>query len=142
MKRIQGLENLCREMGSPLSVTLLAELLIKDLRHCHCSIYGVDNEDRPILLADLRLVPESLIYEPFDKRIDLHVEGQILKELPPLTYALEGECIAITGRCSMIGKVCGVDLYLHKSYTGLNDDKARQRFSIPIAALLKRANNL
>jgi hypothetical protein len=73
----------------------------------------------------------------FDQRIDLIVAGPILRnDCVPLIYRLQGEQFAISGRCSMIARVCGVDLYLQRSYTGVIGDIARQKFSIALKPLL------
>lgn len=106
---------------------------MEDLQDCVCTIYGnIDNDER-VVLAQLRLLPESLLYEPFDRRVDFCVTGPILRDdCVPLTYQLQGKEFGISGRCSMIAKVCGVDLYLQKSYTGVVGDIARQAFSLPL----------
>jgi hypothetical protein len=44
----------------------------------------------------------------------------------------------VTGRCSIIARVCGVDLYMCNNYSEQIGDTVRQRFSLSIPALLKR----
>lgn len=135
---MHGLEKLRRQQPGLLNAQKLAELLLADLRHCHCSIYGCIGDDERVLLAELDLLPDSLIYEMFDQRVDLIVAGPILRaDCVPLTYRLQGEQFAISGRCSMIARVCGVDLYLQRSYTGVVGDIARQKFAIPVKSLLQ-----
>ena len=113
-------------------------MLMDDLQDCQCYIYGCIGDDEQILLSTLSLLPETVLYEMFDQRIDFTVAGPILRnDCVPLTYRLQGSVFAITGRCSMIARVCGVDLYLQKSYTGQIGDIARQKFSLDIKALLK-----
>ena len=141
MKQLHGLENLAQSLRKPVNASQLAQALIDDLQQCECVIYGCIEDDPFIELARLQLLPETLNYEMFDQRIDLNVAGTILRDdCVPLTYRLSGKQFAITGRCSMIARVCGVDLYLHSSYTGLAGDFARQRFSFAVPALLKRVN--
>ncbi len=112
-------------------------MLLSDLRHCRCTIYGCIGDDDQIVLAELDLLPNGLEYEMFDQRIDLVVAGPILRaDCVPLTYCLQGDQFSITGRCSMIARVCGVDLYLQRSYTGVVGDIARQKFAIPVKELL------
>jgi hypothetical protein len=137
MRQINGLENLRRQHPGRLNTQKLAELLLADLCHCRCTIYGNIGDDDKIALAELDLLPDSLEYEMFDQRIDFVVAGPILRaDCVPLTYRLQGEQFSITGRCSMIPKVCGVDLYLQHSYTGIVGDIARQKFAIPVKPLL------
>jgi hypothetical protein len=143
MKQIHGLEKLCASVRRPVIASQLAQALLDDLQHCRCLIYGCIGDDEQVVLAELPLLPETLNYEMFDQRIDFNVAGPILRDdCVPLTYRLSGDKLSITGRCSMIARVCGVDLYLHGSYTGVVGDIARQRFSITLSALVKRANAL
>lgn len=121
-----------------LNAQRLAELLLTDLCQCRCSIYGTIGDDDKVLLAELELLPESLEYEMFDQRIDFIVAGPIRRnDCVPLIYRLQGELFALSGRCSMIARVCGVDLYLSRSYTGVIGDVARQKFAISLPPLLK-----
>ena len=109
MRQIHGLKQLGRLQEGYLSVDELAVLLMKDLGNCDCLIYGRQQQ----ILAKLNLIADSLFYEPFDKRIDLIVEGKIIEtHYPPLTYHLRGNDFSLSGRCSLLPQVCGVDLYL------------------------------
>ncbi len=138
MKHYHGLQNLSRRYEGMLNTQRLAELLLDDLQGCRCNIYGCIGNDDKIVLAELRLISESLVFDSFDQRIDFVVSGLILRnDCVPLTYRLQGGEFAISGRCSMIGKVCGVDLYLQASYTGIIGDIARQKFAIAVKPLLK-----
>lgn len=138
MRQIHGLEKLVEQQPGRLNAPKLAELLLTDLRECRCSIYGTICDDDKVLLAELDLLPDSLEYEMFDQRIDLIVAGPILRnDCVPLIYRLQGEQFAISGRCSMIARVCGVDLYLQRSYTSVVGDVARQKFAIPLKPLLQ-----
>ncbi len=138
MKRFHGLDKLSQSHQGMMQAQTLGKLLLNDLQQCQCHIYGGIADDDNILLAALNLVPDSLVYDAFDQRLDFVVAGPILRnDCVPLTYRLQGNQFAISGRCSMISKVCGVDLYLHGSYTGSVGDMARQYFSLPIKPLLK-----
>ncbi|MGR8929915.1 MAG: hypothetical protein ACU836_04680 [Gammaproteobacteria bacterium] len=138
MKQFHGLEKFRQTPSRIAKIADLANWLLNDLQQCQCQIYGCIGNDDKILLATLKLIPDSLNYECFDQRIDFIVAGPIVgNDCVPLTYRLQGEDFAITGRCSMIARVCGVDLYLQASYTGIIGDVARQKFSIAIKPLLK-----
>ncbi|AMK77538.1 MULTISPECIES: hypothetical protein [Methylomonas] len=138
MRQIHGLEKLVEQQPGRLNAQKLAELLLTDLRQCRCSIYGTIGDDDRVLLAELDLLADSLEYEMFDQRIDLIVAGPILRnDCVPLIYRLQGPHFAFSGRCSMIARVCGVDLYLQRSYTGVVGDVARQKFAIPLKPLLQ-----
>ncbi|MDT4288895.1 hypothetical protein RO575_04955 [Methylomonas sp. MO1] len=138
MRKIHGLEKLVEQQPARLNAQILAELLLTDLHQCRCSIYGTIGDDDRVLLAQLALLPGGIEYEMFDQRIDLVVAGPILRnDCVPLVYRLQGEQFALSGRCSMIARVCGVDLYLQRSYTGVVGDIARQKFAIPLKPLLQ-----
>lgn len=139
MKQFHGLDTLCQSHRGWLKPQDLAALLQADLQACHCRIYGCIDDDPEILLATLALLPETLNYDSFDQRLDFIVAGPIVRnDCPPLTYRLQGNDFATTGRCSMIARVCGVDLYLQNSYTAVIGDVARQKFSIAIKPLLQQ----
>ncbi|MGZ4959534.1 MAG: hypothetical protein ACXV7J_09790 [Methylomonas sp.] len=138
MRQMHGLEKLCQHHSGIPNARKLADLLLADLQQCRCRIYGCIGDDDKIVLAELSLLADSLEYEVFDRRIDLVVAGPILRaDCVPLTYELQGNVFSITGRCSMIPRVCGVDLYLQQSYTGAVGDIARQKFAIPLKELLR-----
>lgn len=137
MRQIHGLEIIHQQANGKLNPAKLADILLSDLQNCRCQIYGCIAADSAILLAELSLLPETLTYEMFDQRLDFCVAGAILRsDTVPLTYRLQGKTLGITGRCSMIPRVCGVDLYLQHSYTGRVGDIARQKFSLPLKPLL------
>jgi hypothetical protein len=138
MKQFLGLENLVTLNHGFLSSHDFARRIVDDLEDCRCLIFGCIGDDDKILLAELSLIADSLYYDMFDQRIDFVVSGTIARnDCVPLTYCLQGGEFAISGRCSMIPRVCGVDLYLQASYTGVIGDIARQKFSIAIKPLFK-----
>lgn len=137
MRQEQGLDILTYHQKRNTSAKKLSQLLLTDLKSCYCEIFGKTDGDLPILLAKLDLIPDSLYYEMFDQRIDFTVTGIISNQSVPLTYKVHGEKYSFHGRCSTILKVCGVDLYLSKSYTEKLGDNARQPFSISVKKLLK-----
>jgi len=138
MRQEQGLDKLVQQSKGILSVKVLARLLLDDLANCRCIIYGKTVDEQAVLLAELRLIKESLTYEMFDQRIDFVVSGDILNDQYfPLTYQVKGDLYGFYGRCSTIPKVCGVDLYLSKTYTEVAGDKVRQHFSIQVKKIFK-----
>ena len=140
MKQLYGLKALSRRHNACLTNKVLADLLMQDLQQCRCFIYGRIDEVS-VLLTEFVLQTDSLSYEMFDQRIDLTVVGEIIRnDCVPLTYRLQGTQFSITGRCSMIPKVCGVDLYLNSSYSGIVGDVAHQKFKIYIKEVLKKVN--
>ena len=136
MRQLHGLKALSKLHSARLTSKVLADLLMRDLQQCRCFIYGRLDET-PVLLTELVLQTDSLSYEMFDQRIELTVVGEIIRNnCVPLTYRLQGAQFSITGRCSMIPKVCGVDLYLNSSYSGIVGDVVHQKFKIYIKEAL------
>jgi len=139
MRQFHGLDQLLSNTGTN-RIEALATALQHDLQHCHCHIMGCIAE-QTVLLASLALMPDSLIYHRFEQRLDWLVEGAIVRnDCVPLTYRLQGQQFAISGRCSVLPQVCGVDLYLSSSYTCTLGDKARQGFSLSLKKLLNSAH--
>jgi len=140
MRQEHGLEVLLQQESRHLSAKILAQLLLDDLQDCCCKIYGKKTNEVPVLLAELNLIADSLYYDKFDQRIDFIVMGDIINtDYVPLIYSVDGQVFSLKGRCSMIRRVCGVDLYLNKTYTGRLGDSVRQSFSVSVKKLLKKA---
>lgn len=138
MKRLHGLESLMQNSRERLGHQILAERLQRDLRHCRCFIYG-QKDGASVLLAELDGQDDSLFYERFDQRIDLALTGEIARDdCVPLAYRLQGEHLAVTGRCSMLPKVCGVDWYIGAGYSGKVGERARLKFKIDVKEVLKK----
>ncbi|WP_031432801.1 hypothetical protein [Methylomarinum vadi] len=138
MKQLHGLESLRQNSRERLGHPILAEQLLRDLRHCRCLLYG-QREGASVLLAELDGQDDSLYYERFDQRIDLTLTGEIVRDdCVPLTYRLQGEHLVVTGRCSMLPKVCGVDWYIGAGYSGKAGERARLKFKIDVKEVLKK----
>lgn len=136
MREFHGLDKLCADQQGLLNSHKLARLLMADLAEARLLIYGKDSADNPMRLAVLTLLPETMQYENFDQRLDLVFVGEIMANATPaLSYCLQGQEFSVTGRCSTISKVCGVDFYLSRSYTGKIADVVRQPFAISVKAL-------
>lgn len=140
MRQEKGLNALIQQQAGHLSARVLSKLLLEDLEQCCCQIFGKTADDQPVLLAELKIVSDSLSYEMFDQRIEFIVAGKVINnQYVPLTYQVLGEKYSFYGRCSVIPKVCGVDLYLSKTYTEKIGDSVRQKFYVSVKKLLKEA---
>ena len=138
MRQQQGLEALTEGQRGQVSAKVLSKLLLDDLEQCCCKIFGKTASEEPVLLAELEIVSDSLFYEMFDQRIEFVVVGNIINDqYVPLTYQVAGKQYSFHGRCSGIPKVCGVDLYLSKTYTEKKGGSVRQRFFVSVKQLLK-----
>jgi hypothetical protein len=138
MRTIYWLDNFQLQNPQRLNKQKIAEILLQGLQECVCKIYGSITDDSNVLLAELTLLADSLTYDVFQQRIDFCVMGSILRnDCPPLIYHLQTANFGIKGRCSMLPKVCGVDLYLEGSYTGVVGDIARQNFALNVDQVQK-----
>jgi hypothetical protein len=139
MRSEKGLKKLTENYSGKLSVDILASLLLADLKVVTCFIFGNAENEEAVLLSKLKTAPDSLYYEAVEKRIDFMVTGQIMaNQHTPLTYQVQGDKYCFHGRCSTIPRVCGVDLYLSRSYTEKVGDIVWQRFSIEVKELFKQ----
>jgi hypothetical protein len=117
-----------------------ARLLMDDLQQASCLIYGERTDEEPVLLAELKTQAKTLTFYSglFGQRIEFMVAGTIINDqYPALKYAVNGTVLKFYGRCSTIPQVCGVDLYLDKSYTSRVGDQVQQKLTIPVGKLYR-----
>ena len=140
MRKYQNLNLLVKHSNGVENKTGFADLLVDDLKQSSCLIFGETTDEQPILLAELKTQVDSIkLYSGlFNLRIEFVVEGEIVNDqYPALTYSVKGTTFRFFGRCSTIPQVCGVDLYLDKSYTGKVGDYVKQKFTIPVNKLYR-----
>ena len=140
MRKYQNLKFLLKDHDGVVNKTIFAELLINDLKQSCCFIFGETDDEQTVLLAELKIQADSLSLENgmFNNRIAFMVEGKIVNDqYPPLTYSVNGDTFRFYGRCSIIPQICGVDLYLDKSYTKRAGDLVKQKFTIPVNKLFR-----
>ncbi len=140
MRKYQNLDLLVKSHKGVVNKTEFSNLLLDDLEQSHCFIFGETAGEQAVLLADLKIQAESLCLNSgiFHQRIEFMVEGEIKNDqYPPLTYSVNGNTCRFYGRCSTIPQICGVDLYLDKSYTKRIGDRVRQKFIIPVYKLFR-----
>jgi hypothetical protein len=138
MRKYQNLNLLVKHNNGVGNKAEFADLLVDDLNQSSCLIFGETTDEQPILLAELKTQVDSIkLYSGlFHQRIEFVVEGEIINDqYPALTYSVNGATFRFYGRCSTIPQVCGVDLYLDKSYTGKVGDCVKQKFTIPVNKL-------
>ena len=140
MREYQNLELLVKRHNGAVNKTVFGDLLINDLKHSCCLIFGETVDEQPVLLAELKIQADSFYLDSgmFHQRIEFEVEGEIVNDqYPPLTYSVNGDTFRFYGRCSTIPQICGVDLYLDKSYTEKVGDRVKQKFTIPVYKLFR-----
>ena len=140
MRKYQNLEQLVKCHNGIVNKTEFANLLVDDLKQSCCLIFGKTADEQPVLLAELKTQVDSIKFYSgmFSQRIEFVVEGEIANDqYPPLTYSVNAGISRFYGRCSTIPQICGVDLYLDKSYTEKVGDRVKQKFTIPVYKLFK-----
>ncbi len=140
MRKYKNLELLVKFHHGDVNKTVFANLLVEDLKQSCCLIFGKTADEQTVLLAELKTQVDSLIIDSgmFSQRIEFVVEGEIVNDqYPPLTYSVNAGIFQFYGRCSAIPQICGVDLYLDKSYTEKTGDYVKQKFTIPVSRLFK-----
>ncbi len=140
MRKYKNLDLLLKQHGNDVNKMQFADLLINDLKQACCLIFGETKDEQAVLLAELKIQADSLDIHTglFQHQIEFVVEGEIVNDqYPALTYRVHGNTVEFYGRCSTIPQVCGVDLYLHKSYTAKAGDMAIQKFTIPVSKLFR-----
>lgn len=140
MRKYQNLDLLVKHYSGELTKMVFAELLIDDLKESCCLIFGETIDEQSVLLAELKIQADSIYLQNgmFNQYIEFVVEGEILSDqYPPITYSVNGNTFRFYGRCSTIPQICGVDLYLHKSYTKAQGDWVIQKLTIPVNKLFR-----
>ncbi len=140
MRKYQNLKLLAKRYNGVVDKIVFADLLVDDLKQSGCFIFGETIDDQQVLLAELKTQPDSLSLNQgmFHQHIEFVVEGEIISDqYPAITYSVNAATFRFYGRCSTIPQICGVDLYLDKSYTEKVGDCVKQKFSIPVSKLFR-----
>jgi hypothetical protein len=140
MRKYQGIEGLLNDFNGDLNKNSFAALIMDDLLQANCNIFGETIDDELVLLAELKFQQDSLVqsFGIFNQTIEFVVTGKIINnKYPALTYRVDMGTFQFYGRCSTIAQICGVDLYLDKSYTEKVGDSVSQKFSISVNPLFK-----
>jgi len=140
MRKYEHINLLVKSKGGVENKAQLADLLVEDLKQSSCLIYGKAEDEQLVLLAELKVQLDSIkLHNGFFKQhIEFVVAGKIINDqYPALTYCVDGAVSRFYGRCSMIPQVCGVDLYLDKSYTGKQGDWVQQKLTVPVGTLYR-----
>lgn len=140
MRKYQHISLLVKQNDGVGNKTEFADLIMDDLKQSSCMIYGENADEELVLLAELKIHIDTIKLNSglFQQSIEFVVEGKITNaEYPAITYSFNSATFKFYGRCSIIPQVCGVDLYLDKSYTGKVGDYVKQKFTIPVSKLYR-----
>ena len=140
MRKYKNLEQLLKAYDSMISKQQFAILLAEDLKQACCQVFGETIDEELVLLAELKTEKDSISCSSglFQQYIEFFVVGKITSnQYPAIKYRVDTGTFQFFGRCSTIPQVCGVDLYLDKSYTEKVGDTVRQKLSVPVNQLYK-----
>ena len=140
MRKYKNLEQLLKAYDGMISKEQFTDLLTEDLKQACCHILGETIDEEAVLLAELKTQKESVSRSSglFQQYIEFIVIGKIISnQYPAINYHVDTGTFQFFGRCSTIPQVCGVDLYLDKSYTEKEGDSVRQKLSVPVNQLYK-----
>lgn len=140
MRKYQHLSLLVKQNDGVGNKIEFADLIMDDLKKSSCMVYGKNADEKLVLLAELKTQLDTLKLNSglFQQSIEFVVSGQITNDqYPAITYSVNGAIFRFYGRCSIIPQICGVDLYLDKSYTGTVGDYVKQKFTIPVNTLYR-----
>jgi hypothetical protein len=140
MRKYQHISLLVKQNNGVANKIEFSDLVMKDLKQSSCMIYGENIDEELVLLAELKTQLDTIKLNSglFQQSIGFVVEGKIANDqYPAIAYSVNGATFRFYGRCSTIPQVCGVDLYLDKSYTGKVGDDVKQKFTIPVSKLYR-----
>jgi len=140
MRKYQHISLLVKQNNGVGNKTKFADLIMEDFKQSSCMVYGENADEELVLLAELKTQLDTIKLNSglFQQSIEFVVEGKITNDqYPAITYSVNGATVRFYGRCSIIPQICGVDLYLDKSYTGKVGDYVKQKFTIPVSKLYR-----
>ena len=136
MRELKGLGLFLDNYTGMIKANTVAEFMQSQFSVSHLRVYADPLEEEKItLLADLSL--QEFSYDAFEQSIIWIFMGTVLDASIPLTYRIDGQQLQFTGRCSVIPKVCGVDLYF-SHYQQQQGVRVRQKITVSIRDLVKQ----
>jgi len=140
MRELKGLEIFLEDYKGMIKAEAVADFMQKQFIESHLRVYAdALDESQENVLADLTIQESS--YDAFSQSLSWHFSGKVLQEAIPLTYCIKGKQLQFTGRCSVIPKVCGVDLYF-SDYQKKQDFLVRQKIHVSIKDLIKQLKRM
>jgi len=137
MRQLNGLEKFLSTHSGFIKAEQVAQYIQAQFSNSHLLVYAEPLNEQQTLLADLTLNGELASYEPYAQRLEFIYTGYVDSCLIPLSYTINGVDLSFCGRCSVLPKVCGVDLYF-SNYTRQEGFFARQKITISIKELVKQ----
>jgi len=141
MRQLTGLERLLENHTGFIKPEQVAQYMQAQFKESHLLVYAEPLGEQKTLLADLAIINDQMDYDLYQQRLELVFIGTVIDEKIPLTYTIHGQDLSYLGRCSVIPKVCGVDLYF-ANYVQSKGQEIRQKIIIPIKDLVKQLKKI
>jgi len=141
MRQLIGLERFLINHTGFIKPEQVAQYMQTQFKESHLLVYAEPLGEQKTLLADLTIINDQMNYDLYQQRLELVFIGTVIDEKIPLTYTIHGQDLSYLGRCSVIPKVCGVDLYF-ANYVQSKGQKIRQKIIIPIKDLVKQLKKI
>jgi len=137
MRQLTGLESFFINHSGSIKAEQVARFIQEQFSSCQLVVYAEPLSEQKTVLAELDIDAEMTNYDSYAQRLELIFSGTVNDEKIPLTYTINGLDLAYFGRCSVLSKVCGVDLYF-SNYQRIKGSSARQKITISIKELVKQ----
>jgi len=141
MRQLTGLERFLENHTGFIKPEQVAQYMQSQFKGSHLLVYAEPLGEQKTLLADLTIINDQMGYDLYQQRLELVFIGTVIDEKIPLTYTIYGQDLSYLGRCSVIPKVCGVDLYF-ANYVQSKGQKVRQKIVISIKDLVKQLKKI
>lgn len=137
MRQLTGLESFFTQHQGSVTAEQVAQFMQEQFNHCQLVVYAEPLSEQKTVLARLDINKEMISYDAYAQRLEFVFIGTVDSEEIPLTYTINGAMLNYFGRCSVLSKVCGVDLYF-SNYKRIAGSSVRQKITISIRDLVRQ----
>ena len=136
MRQLTGLGDFFIHHSGGIKAEQVAEFIQKQFNGSDLVVYAEPLSEQKTVLAILAFNPEMSAYDAYAQRLEMIFMGEVTNESIPLSYTIHGLDLSFYGRCSVLSKVCGVDLYF-SNYKRSQGAAVRQKITLSIKELVK-----
>lgn len=136
MRQLTGLTHFFDKYTGTIKAGQVAEFMQEQFAGSDLIVYAEPLSEQKTILAKLSFAAEMVNYDSYAQRLEFVFIGTVIDEQIPLTYIISGLNLTFFGRCSVLPKVCGVDLYF-SNYKRSKNFCVRQKITISIKDLVK-----
>lgn len=137
MRQLTGLESFFIKNSGSIKAEQVAQFMQEQFRNSQLTVYAEPLSEQQTVLAKLDISKDMITYDAYAQRLEFVFIGTVKNEKIPLTYTIKGLDLSYIGRCSVLSKVCGVDLYF-SNYQRIQNSAVRQKIIVSIKELVKQ----